>query len=216
MPAHRPAVALRQGSERIVAGGDFAFIRDASALVFVSERQGLFRVEHERVWRPSEVPLRPNIVFSEAMSELDSMGVGVLCCDAHYLALVTEWADEEEVAVVNFPGSSDGIARAYIRVRVLLGANRIDLSLASQALITELKETVGKPLAGGGMSVTHPRRAGSHGDLARSLVSAIYSLEIEGDGARDDDRQFSGSRRRFVRDLDSTDPAYMTDRPKSR
>ena len=200
---------------RTVVGGDFAFIRDSSALVFVSERAGLFRVEHERFWKPGENPLRPGLVFREAMHEIEAWRAEALCCDIHYLASVYEVTEDSDVEVVEFPSSSDGIAKAFIRARVMLGAGRIDLSRASPQLIAELKETTGKPTATG-FQISHKRKAGSHGDAARAFVSGMYALEIAGSEAWQHDRGFSAGARRMDRSLrhvNSSDPGYLTDLP---
>ncbi len=169
---------------RVGSGADFAFIRDSAALVFVSQAPlesgdsaHLYRVERERVWRPGEKPLRPSVVFREAMVEIESYGAESLCCDDHYLASVIEVTETHGVEHVRFPSDAHGISQAFVRVRVLFGAGAIDLTEASERLVSDLKETVARPLASGILSIDHKRRAGNHGDLARAFVSAIYALE---------------------------------------
>lgn len=204
-------------ARRVVVGGDFAFIRDSSALVFVSELHGRFRVERERVWKPGEKPLRPSIVFREAMREIEDMRAESLCCDTHYLATVYEITEDTDVEVVPFASSQDGIAHAHVRVRVLLGSGLVDLSRASQQLIDELKEVTGKPTSTGSIQIAHKRTAGSHGDLARSFVSGMYALELASNKAFTDGRAMSGGARRMQRKdrhPDTTDPGYLTDLPR--
>jgi len=44
-------------------------------------------------------------------------------------------------------------------------------------LLQQLRETQGKPTAGGGMSIKHPRWAmGGHGDLADAFTLAIWRV----------------------------------------
>jgi len=205
---------------RMVAGADFAFVRDSAALVFVSDTNGVYRLEYERAWVPSGKPLKPSVVFAEAMLEVEEREAESFCCDDHYLASVIEVTEECSVEHVRFPSAQDEIAAAFVRVRVLLGADRIDLSLASDQLIDELKETHGKPTAGGGFSISHKRKPGSHGDRVRAFVSAIYSLESEGARAFAGDAPMTAGKRRLTRatryPLPGDTPGYMHDLPPRR
>src|SRR6478609_4618938 len=200
---------------RIVAGADFAFVRDSAALVFVSDTEGVYKVESERVWKPGLKPLRPSVVFAEAMADVQLFDAEAFCCDDHYLATVIEVTEECAVEHIRFPSSSDGIAEAFVRVRVLFGARRIDLSRASDQLVDELKETMGRPTPGGGYTISHKRKAGSHGDLARAFVSGIYALELGGLEALRQDAPLTGGARRMTRatryPLPSDTPGYMHD-----
>lgn len=186
---HESEALARRGDSpplvvRMMAGGDFAFVRDSAALVFVSQSpwdsgdaEFFYSVARERVWTPGKTPLRPSVVFKEAMIEIAQFGAEALCCDDHYLASVIEVTETHDVEHVRFPSDAPGIAEAFVRVRVLLGAGAIDLSGASDRLIEELKDTTSKPLAGGVISIAHKRKNGSHGDVARAFVSGIYALE---------------------------------------
>jgi len=205
---------------RIIAGADFAFIRDSAALVFVSCTDGVYRVERERAWKPGEKPLRPSVVFAEAMADVDEMGAESFCCDDHYLASVLEVTEECDVEHIRFPSASDAIAEAFVRVRVLFGARRIDLTLASDELVSELKETTGRPTPGGGFTISHPRKPGSHGDRARAFISAIYAHEFGGGVAFNSDAPMTGGARRIQRKsrhpLPGDAPGYMQDLPPRR
>lgn len=191
---------------RIIAGGDFAFVRDSAALAFVSQdefskgdSEFLYRLESERVWVPGEKPLRPSVVFREAMREIEVQGAESICCDDHYLASVVEVTETHDVEHIRFPSDATGIAEAFVRVRVLLGARAIDLSQASDQLIDELKDTMGKPGKDSVVHITHKRKPGSHGDICRAFVAGVYALErasSRGFGESDD---MTGGRRRMAR-----------------
>jgi hypothetical protein len=205
---------------RMVSGADMAFVRDSAALVFVSDSDGVYKVEHERVWKPGEKPLRPSVVFAEAMAEVEAYEAESFCCDDHYLATVIEVTEECAVEHIRFPSTSEGIAEAFVRLRVLFGAGRVDLSRASDQLVDELKETTGRPTPGGGFVVSHKRRAGSHGDCARAFVSAIYSLELGGNAAFRSSAPMTGGKRRMQRTSRYPEhgdrPGYMSDLPPRR
>jgi len=202
---------------RTVAGADYAFIRDSAALVFTrGDPDGVFTVVHERVWKPGERPLRPSIVFKEAMHEIERWGAESHCSDSHYLATVLEVTEDEDVEHVEFPSDAAGIADAFVRVRVLLGAHRIDLSAASEQLVSELKETVGKPGRDGVVHIDHPRKASSHGDCARAFVASVYALERASDRGFLDGTTMTGRERRMARKNRHRDPygeEYMRDLP---
>lgn len=191
---------------RVVAGGDFAFISDSAALAFTSQHpfasgdaEFLYRLEFERVWKPGEKPLRPSVVFREAMVEIERRGAESLCCDSHYWASVVEVTETHDVELVEFPSQAEEIAQAFVRVRVLLGARAIDLSAASPELIEELKETMGKPLKSGVVSIIHPRHGHRHGDRARAFVSSIYALEKAATRGFGDQQEMTGGARRMQR-----------------
>jgi hypothetical protein len=186
-------------------------------LVFTrADDDGIYTVVRERLWKPSENPLRPSIVFREAMREIEAQGAEAHCSDSHYLASVLEVTEDEDIEHVEFPGDAAGIARAFVRVRVLLGAHRIDLSAASEQLITELKQTVGKPGRDGCVHIDHPRRGSSHGDCARAFVSSIYALELASSQGFLDGSTMTGRERRMPRKNRHQSPygeGYMRDLP---
>ncbi len=185
---------------RIVAGADYAFIRDSAALVFTrQDDDGIFTVVRERRWQPSERPLRPSVVFREAMVEIEQWGAESHCSDSHYLATVLEVTEDNDIEHVEFPSDAAGIADAFVRVRVLLGAHRIDLSAASPQLVSELKETVGKPGRDGVVHIDHPRKASSHGDCARAFVCSVFALERSSDRGFFDGSQMTSKERRMPR-----------------
>lgn len=162
---------------RVIAGGDFAFVRDSAAVVFVAELDGIFSVRYERVWVPTDKPLKPSLVFREAMQEIELHGAEGLCADDHYYATVAEVTEDCDVQHIRFPSDAEKISQAFVRVRVLFGMGAIDLTDASPQLVSELKEVTGKPLKSGVLSIQHPRRPGSHGDRARAFVAGMYALE---------------------------------------
>ena len=169
-------------------------MRDSSALVFVSLIDGVYKVERERVWQPSAgEPLRPNVVLTETLLEVTERGAASLCADSHYWAAVLEILEGTGVEMTPFPSDQMRISEVFVRIRVLLGMGKVDLSLASERLLAELKATTGKPMAGGWMSIQHPRRGNSHGDCARAFAAAVFALELG--GAQQLEQSSAGQRR---------------------
>lgn len=162
---------------RVMAGADLAFVRDSAALVHVVEDLGIFAVDSERVWVPTGVPMRPSIVFRDIVRDVEQSGASGLCADDHYYASMLEVAEECDTPHVRFPSDPEKISQAFVRLRVLFGMGRVDLRNASPQLVQELKDTMGKPLKSGVLSITHIRKPGSHGDIARAFVCAMYAHE---------------------------------------
>jgi hypothetical protein len=203
---------LARGSvTRTAAGADYAFVKDSSATVVCdqhSDGRVSVRIGGCRQWRVTSEPLRPSAVISESLVFAEGLGAEQVVSDTHYVELVREEIEATSLELTSFVSSMGDIAKAYTDVRVMLGRGEIDLSDAPETLITELKETIGK-VTGGGLKIEHPRRNGSHGDLARAFVSAVWGLKQSvggGDsagserreravgGAGDGDRRFGAGR----------------------
>jgi hypothetical protein len=61
-------------------------------------------------------------------------------------------------------------------VRQLLREGRVRIP-DHPRLVQQIREVQGRPLPGGGVSVTHPRwRTGGHGDLCEAWALAVYQL----------------------------------------
>jgi hypothetical protein len=191
--AARKNVIAAQHATTIASGADFAFSKDSSGLVCASLIDGCVRVDSDKQWKVTGEPLRPTAVISEAISLAEAYGSEGIACDTHYIELVREETEATGLELVSFPNTSEGIAQAYTDVRVMLGRGQIDLSRASGTLIDELKETMGKPTTHG-ITITHPRKNGSHGDLARAFITAVWCLKngISGDAVIGGNRRCVG------------------------
>ncbi|HSN24961.1 MAG TPA: hypothetical protein VLT45_01715, partial [Kofleriaceae bacterium] len=63
---------------------------------------------------------------------------------------------------------------AYVLTRKLLHEGKIEIP-DHPRLIRQLKDVVAKPLPGGGIQISSPRKAdGSHGDLVSAFVNAVW------------------------------------------
>lgn len=170
-----PVVA--QPGTFITAGGDFAFERDSSALA-IAHRIGDWESARYSVGdlleqRPAPgFPLVPGSVVSAMAASLKANKVGHLMADGVYRQSIIEHLDEHGLAFVDAPASQAGKAQTYVRARVLLNGRRLSLPTHPR-LIGQLKEVVGKPTPGGGISITAPRKSG-HGDLVSAMVLSLW------------------------------------------
>jgi hypothetical protein len=181
-----------------VAGGDFAFRRNSSALVVgkggqtKEDRTPFFSLVSDREWTPVEKSLKPGDVLREAIDIAEHARCESLCCDLHYIETVREHLEDTKIGLAEYP--SHDTATAYVRVRVLLAQGRLDLSRASTRLISQLKQTTARPTATG-LEIKNPEIRGAHGDLVSALVCMIYQADQLGLG---DDT--TGGKRRFAKD----------------
>lgn len=169
-----------QPGDQVAAGGDFGFRSDSSALLKAALRGETLHVYGGIECRPSEdAPLKP----SETVAKFAACIAGeceLLMADQHYREAIAEHLDTHGLAYVPAPGVP---ADTYVRARMLLRDKRVVIhrpGLTAEVcdrLVRQLREVHGKPTAGGGMSIVHPRwSAGGHGDLAAAFVLALWQL----------------------------------------
>lgn len=173
-------VALLPETVTHVAGGDFAFRRNSSAIVVgktgqtVEARSQFFQVTLDKEWIPVEASLKPGDVISEAVTIAERSRCDSLCCDLHYIETVREHLEDSTVSLAEYP--SQDTATAYVRTRVLLAQGKLDLSRASEKLIKQLKQTTARPTANG-LEIRNPEIRGNHGDLVSALVCMVYQAD---------------------------------------
>lgn len=184
------------GSLRRLAGGDFAFRRNSSALVCLKagedavDRLPRMSVLSDREWVPLERSLRPGDVLTEAIAIAEGLKCDALCCDLHYIETVREYLEDTSIALTEYPSNKNG--EIYVRFRVLLSQGRIDLRRASKKLIEQLRGVKGKPTAEG-IQITNPTIKGAHGDIASALLCAAYEADVLRLG-----NEVAGGKRRFT------------------
>jgi hypothetical protein len=197
----------RPVADRTVAGADFAFRRNSSALAVLDAVGARFVVKRTEERIPGLRALVPSKTIGELVGIAVDAGADAVACDLHYIETVREVTDGLALPLLEFPSDSDGIVKAYIRTRVLLAEGRLDLSRAMPKLLQQLKETVSKPTQTG-MTISNPLAAGAHGDLVSALVCAVWAAD-QPPPMRD---PLIGSRR-FGRDGSRHEPAELTDLP---
>lgn len=88
--------------DKIVAGGDFAFRRDASAMVVLEKHDDTVRLatDEERIPKPNR-PLVPSHVIKEFGEIAESYGSASIACDLHYIETVREHVDDYGLGCLN-------------------------------------------------------------------------------------------------------------------
>lgn len=192
--------------ERTVAGADFAFRRNSSAMVALNVLGVRFEVRtvEERV--PGVRPLVPSKTITELCTIAEECGADSVACDLHYIETVRETTDALEMPLLEFPSDSDGIVKAYIRTRVLLAEGKLGLARAMPKLLQQLKETTSKPTQNG-MTLSNKVVDGAHGDLVSALVCAVWAADQTPLPGR-----IGAGDRRFAR-VEVADPSELTDLP---
>lgn len=163
---------------RRCAGFDLAMVRDATALVILEWDRYVDRytLVFDLEFRPGKVPLRPVQTIFDMFAIAEAENVSTVCSDVHYFPLLSEHLPED-MDLIKFPSDPNKKATAYRDFKIELGEGTIDLSRATDPLIKQLIDTKGKPTTGGGMSIGHDRKKGSHGDSVSALIAAYYGME---------------------------------------
>jgi len=158
----------------IVAGFDPAFQRDACAGVVVRKRDNLFEVCGVWERKPAKgAPLVPSATVREFCAEALRLGATHIATDVHYRESVREHVPAG-LLLVDAPGGNPGKAEVYGCARELIHAGRVRWSSGHKRLTQQMREVIAKPLVGGLIAITSPRRKGSHGDLGSALCLALW------------------------------------------
>lgn len=168
-----------EAGDVIAAGGDFGFRSDSSALVMVARRGKTLHLFDGCEERPGDDgPLKPSLTVSSFAKVIGKRCVYVMA-DSHYRESIAEHLDEHQLVYAPAPTMP---VDTYVRARMLMREGRIKIHGVSfrDRLLQQLREVHGKPTAGGGMSIIHPRWAtGGHGDIAAAFVLAVW--QVSGD-----------------------------------
>lgn len=162
----------------IVAGGDFGFRSDSSALILVALRAGVLHVFDGAEERPTDGPLKPSVTVASFAAKVAGR-CRYLMADGHYREAISEHLEEHGLGYVPAPTQP---ADTYVRARMMLRDGRVKIHRLEfrDRLLQQMREVHGKPTAGGGMSIVHPRWAkGGHGDLVAALVLAVWQVAGE-------------------------------------
>lgn len=169
-----------QPGDIVGAGGDFGFRGDSSALLVVAMRGGVIHICDGTEERPQRgEPLKPSHTVARFV-EVIAGRCGYVTADQHHRSSIEEHLAAGGLVYSPAPQTP---AENYVRARQLLreGSVRIHRPNLPADLVTrlvqQLRETQGRPTAGGGMSIVHPRWAkGGHGDLADAFTLAIWQV----------------------------------------
>jgi hypothetical protein len=162
----------------LAAGGDFGFRSDSSAMLLVALRGREIHVFDGAEERPGDEPLKPSVTVA-SFAKLIAGRCGYLMADGHYREAIAELLEAHGLAYAAAPTQPSD---TYVRARMLLreGLVKIHPLPFRDRLVQQLREVQGRPTAGGGMSIMHPRWSqGGHGDLAAAFVLALW--QVSGD-----------------------------------
>lgn len=168
------------------AGGvcslDTAFRKDASAATIVrpSPRlRGIIECAECVEIRPAQGQrLVPTETLKQLLARAREHKCRTLAFDQHYADLVHEVAGNE-FQCIEAPGGLTGKIDVYQAARTLIHEGKVRIPAGNRRLLNQLREVVSKPTSGGGITITSPRRPGSHGDLASAFVLALWAHRSE-------------------------------------
>jgi hypothetical protein len=189
----------------IKAGADLGFIRNSSALCVLEKKDSFYKLIYEREWIPLDKPLRSRLVVNELVAAARKRGVETICADIHYITDLAGELEDTGVELMQYATRPEDQSRAWFTLKALLQDGLLDLSLGSEKLKQQFYDVTFHPAPGGYFQVSHPEVGGAHGDVAQSLVHAVYAFgldTIEGLSL--------GGSRRFVREETEPDGWHRT------
>jgi len=195
-----PAISARSNVfERACMGLDTGFRKNPSGGVVVRERSDKTLLVSECV--EITPPKGGRLVPSETMKALMERAKFHYCtqvvADQHYIETVREYTGS--LTLVEAPSVP---AEAYVATRDAIAEGRVRISAQHQRLISQLREVVSKPTAGGNISISSPNRGTSHGDVASAFVLAVWKIAQAGTTAL----KGEAARSQTSRNLDEHDP----------
>ena len=167
--------ALPPPGAEVLCGADFGFVKNSSALAIVHRVGDRYTLAELVELRPEGIgPLRPSDVCARFAAVMKRHGASSVMADAHYRESVREHLDAAGISLRPAPEGQAGKAESYAKSKTLFREARVRLP-EHERLARQLREVVGKPTSGGGMSIQSPVSPdGSHGDLVSALVLALY------------------------------------------
>lgn len=159
------------------AGADFAFRSDSSTIVICAFDGNFVRVVDSLEMRPTrKEPLRPSVVVERFAAMAKKYGVSHVVTDGHYREAIVEHLQAHGLAVIDAPAGLTGKIESFARARAVLHEGKAILPRDTR-LALQLASVVSKPLPGGSVSITIPRKAGlGHGDIVSAWVLAVHRL----------------------------------------
>jgi hypothetical protein len=162
-------------------GCDWAYVTDSSTTA-VLERwpdDDILRVACLDELRPEKgAPLVPSEVGAHVAKFAATYGSSEVFSDRFYSESNKESLGKENVTLSFVPDGVTGKEETYVFARELLNAGKLRLPNHPR-LLSQLRAIVATPKAGGGLSISSPRRAGGgHGDLVSALVASCWAARI--------------------------------------
>lgn len=156
----------------VVAGADFAFVHDSSAIVVAHIADKKHNIADIDVLKPQRgKPLVPSHVCARFANILNRHQAKLLMADAHYREAISEFLQKKNIGFLKAPARP---INAYIRARTLLNQGRVVMPY-DEKLKKEMLEIKGRPTPSGNISIVLPKKEhGGHADVVSALVLALY------------------------------------------
>ena len=199
----------------VTAGGDFAFVSNASAFVAVHRVGSIITVADLVELQPGKgAPLKPSKVMGTFAKHCKSLGITAIVVDGHAREPMREHASDHKIELRTAPEGNTGKVAMFTATKEALNEGRLVLP-DNPRLLRQLREVVKRPLPAGGVSITSPNRGrGGHGDLVSALVAAVHAVSKihEYDGIRKGkpSNRVGMTGKRFV---DTRSPGFPIRRP---
>lgn len=164
--------APREG--HVAIGGDLGLVRDASGFVAIHAGD-FYDVAELLEMRPQRgAPLKLSEVCASAAEFAGRHDARVIHVDHHALPAAVEHMPEG-YRLEPVEGGQDAKVERYTTVRNLLNEGRVRIPRSYTRLANQLREVLAKPMPGGGLHISLPRRAGVHGDVGASFVLGVHA-----------------------------------------
>ncbi len=155
-----------------MAGADFAFTSDWSALCVAHRTGSHYRVGELDVLKPKPgAPLKPSEVCARFSSVLRRHNLKGVLADGHYKESIIEHLGDAGIAFLDAPSRP---VVSYVRARTLLYQGLVALPKDTR-LREDFLRVQSRPTPSGAISIQLPRnREGGHADTVSAIVLALY------------------------------------------
>jgi hypothetical protein len=155
----------------VIAGADFGFISDSSALVIVHRYADLYVVGDIIELKPNGEPLKPSEVVATFAQHLKAHGATYVLADSHHRESIREHLLRYQLGLVP---CDETPSEVYQRAKQLFREGKVKMP-NNKRLIRQLEEVEALPTSGGRLTMRSPRNAGGgHGDIVSALVLALF------------------------------------------
>lgn len=166
---------------KVVGGYDPAYVRDAAEGVVLRTNGVRFEAVELFTRIPAKgKPLVPSEVDREFAEVVKRHGGECIATDQHYLESVRENVSSVGIWLRPVPGGNAGKCEVFGKARDIIHADMARWCEGHRRLTRQVREVIGKPLAGGLISISSPRRRGDHGDAAHALALALWAADKAG------------------------------------
>jgi hypothetical protein len=173
---HMPIELPRELEWVVAAGFDPAFQRDTCAGAVVRMKNDRIELCELFERRPEKgKPLVPSAMVREFGAVALKHGAQIFASDIHYQESVREHLPAG-LRFIEAPGGNPGKAEVYGATREVIHGARFKWSAGHKKLTQQMRDVIAKPLPGGLVAITSPRRKGSHGDLASAVCLAVWNV----------------------------------------